>query len=119
MNKDTIRTHDDQTWFDYRSFWFSPDNHAIHFGCWDETTHSHADSLATMNRVMRQRLAVRNGDYILDAVCERCLSIRPKLKRILSKGNFDPEKTVVCSSNDMPHVLRHKHIAASEGTSSV
>jgi tocopherol O-methyltransferase len=69
MNTDPVRAYYDQTWFDYRTFWFSPDNHAIHFGYWDETTHSHADSLVAMNRVMAQRVAVRKGDYILDAGC--------------------------------------------------
>lgn len=69
MNPDPVRTYYDQTWLDYRTFWFRPGNYAIHFGYWDETTRSHADSLVAMNRVMAQRVAVRDGDYILDAGC--------------------------------------------------
>src|SRR2546423_6951838 len=59
----------DQTWMDYRMLWLNPQNRAIHFGYWDEHTHSHAESLLNMNRVLASHLGIRSGQRILDAGC--------------------------------------------------
>src|SRR5712692_6379102 len=64
-----VRAYYDQTWLDYRVPWMNPANRAIHFGYWDEHTHSHAESLVNMNRAMAARVQLRDGEYILDAGC--------------------------------------------------
>src|SRR5437588_8503425 len=64
-----IRDYYDQTWLDYRMLWLNPQNRAIHFGYWDEHTHSHAESLLNMNRVLASHLGIRSGQRILDAGC--------------------------------------------------
>src|SRR6266567_8389602 len=64
-----IRAYYDQTWLDYRMLWLNPQNRAIHFGYWDEHTHSHAESLLNMNRVLASHLGIRSGQRILDAGC--------------------------------------------------
>lgn len=64
-----IRAYYDQTWSDYRIFWLNPSNRAIHFGYWDESTHTHAESLDKINRVMAERITLRAGERVLDAGC--------------------------------------------------
>src|SRR6266480_8097043 len=54
---------------DYRMLWLNPQNRAIHFGYWDEHTHSHTESLLNMNRVLASHLDIRSGQRILDAGC--------------------------------------------------
>lgn len=69
MNQGSIQAYYDQTWFDYRWLWLDPSNRAIHFGYWDSATRSHADSLIAMNRVMAERVGLREGERVLDAGC--------------------------------------------------
>jgi tocopherol O-methyltransferase len=69
MDAAKIRAYYDQTWFDYRWLWLNPNNRAIHFGYWDEKTRNHADSLVRMNRVMAERIMLRNDEHVLDAGC--------------------------------------------------
>lgn len=64
-----IRAYYDETWLDYRMLWLNPRNRAIHFGYWDATTRTHADSLLQMNRIMADRLTLHPGLHILDAGC--------------------------------------------------
>jgi tocopherol O-methyltransferase len=64
-----IRAYYDETWLDYRMLWLNPQNHAIHFGYWDEHTRSHAQSLLAMNRMLASHLGIRSGQRILDAGC--------------------------------------------------
>jgi tocopherol O-methyltransferase len=64
-----IRAYYDETWGDYRWLWLSPRNYAIHFGYWDETTRTHAESLRNMNRALADQIGVRSGQRILDAGC--------------------------------------------------
>jgi cyclopropane fatty-acyl-phospholipid synthase-like methyltransferase len=49
--------------------WLNPANRAIHFGYWDATTKTHAESLVKMNQVMAARLNLRSGLHVLDAGC--------------------------------------------------
>ncbi|MGH2810583.1 MAG: SAM-dependent methyltransferase, partial [Actinomycetota bacterium] len=65
----SIATYYDQTWFDYRALWLDPNNRAIHFGYWDESTKSHSESLLNMNRVLASNLRPEPGDLVLDAGC--------------------------------------------------
>lgn len=64
-----IRAYYDETWLDYRMLWLNPANRAIHFGYWDATTRTHAESLTRMNQVMAARLNLRAGLHVLDAGC--------------------------------------------------
>jgi len=64
-----IQSYYDQTWLDYRALWLNPANRAIHFGYWDSTTRSHAESLLNMNRALAARLDLRPGHRVLDAGC--------------------------------------------------
>ena len=64
-----IRDYYDETWLDYRMLWLNSQNHAIHFGYWDEHTRSHAESLLNMNRVLASQIGIRPGQRILDAGC--------------------------------------------------
>src|SRR5215472_5655574 len=64
-----IRDYYDQTWLDYRMLWLNPQNKAIHFGYWDEHTHSHGQSLLNMNRVLASNIGIRKGQRVLDAGC--------------------------------------------------
>jgi cyclopropane fatty-acyl-phospholipid synthase-like methyltransferase len=61
----------DETWIDYRWFWLNSANRAIHFGYWDESTRSHAESLINMNRALADRIGIGSTDSprILDAGC--------------------------------------------------
>jgi tocopherol O-methyltransferase len=64
---DRIRAYYDETWGDYRWLWLSPRNYAIHFGYWDSTTRTHAQSLREMNRALADRIGVQPGQRVLDA----------------------------------------------------
>ncbi len=64
-----IRTYYDQTWLDYRLLWLNPSNYAIHFGYWDASTRSNADSLNRLNAVLAQQIGIRDGQRVLDAGC--------------------------------------------------
>lgn len=64
-----IRVYYDETWLEYRLLWLNAQNHAMHFGYWDKHTHSHAQSLLAMNRVLANHLGIRSGQRILDAGC--------------------------------------------------
>jgi tocopherol O-methyltransferase len=64
-----IRAYYDETWLDYRLLWLNARNRAIHFGYWDEHTHSQSESLLNMNRVLARHLGIRSGQRILDAGC--------------------------------------------------
>jgi cyclopropane fatty-acyl-phospholipid synthase-like methyltransferase len=64
-----IRAYYDETWGDYRWLWLSPRNYAIHFGYWDATTRTHAQSLREMNRALADRIGIQPGQRVLDAGC--------------------------------------------------
>jgi tocopherol O-methyltransferase len=69
INLARVRAYYDQTWLDYRFFWFSSRNLAIHFGYWDATTRNHSAALLAMNRVLADTVGIRAGDRVLDAGC--------------------------------------------------
>ena len=59
----------DETWHDYRWLWLNSSNYAIHFGYWDERTHTHADALNHLNAALAARVGIPRGARILDAGC--------------------------------------------------
>ncbi|GCE21118.1 methyltransferase domain-containing protein [Dictyobacter kobayashii] len=54
---------------DYRRYWFSPANLAMHFGYYDSTVKSHGTSLLKMNEVLASFAAISPDDQVLDAGC--------------------------------------------------
>ena len=64
-----LQAYYDETWSDYRYFWLNRRNLAIHFGYWDESTRSHAQSLDRLNAVLAARIGLRSGERVLDAGC--------------------------------------------------
>ena len=56
-----VQSYYDETWFDYRVFWLSPQNRAVHFGYWDEHTLYRGESLLNMNRQLAARAKLRAG----------------------------------------------------------
>ena len=59
----------DETWHDYRWLWLNSSNYAIHFGYWDERTHTHADALNHLNAALAAHVGIPRGARILDAGC--------------------------------------------------
>jgi tocopherol O-methyltransferase len=59
----------DETWSDYRLFWLNRRNLAIHFGYWDDSTRTHAQSLDRLNTVLAGQIGLRRGQRVLDAGC--------------------------------------------------
>ena len=58
-----------ECWLDYRFFWINRKNLGMHFGYWDETTRTHAQSLLRTNEVMADAVDIGPGDRVLDAGC--------------------------------------------------
>lgn len=59
----------ENTRFDYRVAWLSPDNPAIHFGYYDEKARFHKEALLRLNEVMADLAGIRPGNRVLDAGC--------------------------------------------------
>ncbi|MFH1661626.1 MAG: class I SAM-dependent methyltransferase [Candidatus Falkowbacteria bacterium] len=49
--------------------WGSEEIYNIHYGFWDDETHSHIEALNNMNRVLAEKVGIKSGDRILDAGC--------------------------------------------------
>jgi cyclopropane fatty-acyl-phospholipid synthase-like methyltransferase len=64
-----LQAYYDETWSDYRLFWLNRRNLAIHFGYWDESTRTHAESLDRLNAVLAGQIGIRSGQRVLDAGC--------------------------------------------------
>ena len=58
-----------ECWLDYRFFWINRKNLGMHFGYWDETTRTHAQSLLRTNEVMADAVKIGPGDRVIDAGC--------------------------------------------------
>jgi tocopherol O-methyltransferase len=54
---------------DYKRFWFSPKDLAIHFGYYDASIRSHSSSLLKMNEVLAEIGHINIRDRVLDAGC--------------------------------------------------
>ncbi len=64
-----IRAYYDESWTDYTLVWITKQARGLHFGYWDETTRTHAESLTNINRVLAAAIGIRDGQRILDAGC--------------------------------------------------
>ncbi len=64
-----VETYYEETWFDYRFLWMNRQNRALHFGWWDATARTHAESLDRINHVLAGRAGIGEGDRVLDAGC--------------------------------------------------
>ncbi|HWD07934.1 MAG TPA: methyltransferase domain-containing protein [Actinomycetota bacterium] len=64
---DPIVKYYDGTWFDYRVVWMR--NLGMHWGYWDDTTRTHAESLTNMSRALAERTEIKPGMRVLDAGC--------------------------------------------------
>jgi tocopherol O-methyltransferase len=54
---------------DYKWFWFSPEDLALHFGYYDHTVRNHRASLLKMNEVLAGYAPISASDRVLDAGC--------------------------------------------------
>lgn len=66
---DRVRAYYDATWWDYRAVWQNRDSLAVHFGFYDATVATHAESLVHTNRFLARLAAIRPGMHVLDAGC--------------------------------------------------
>jgi cyclopropane fatty-acyl-phospholipid synthase-like methyltransferase len=66
---DRVVAYYDQTWLDFRLLWIGRDNLALHYGYHDAATRGHADALARLNQVLAERIALAQGERVLDAGC--------------------------------------------------
>jgi tocopherol O-methyltransferase len=68
-HQEAIARYYRECWNDYRFLWMGRRALGLHFGMWDETTKSHAQSLLRTNAVMADAVGVGPGDRVLDAGC--------------------------------------------------
>lgn len=59
----------DSTYHLYRILWMDKGNRAMHVGFTDEQVKNHGETLNNMNRVVADRVAIREGEEVLDAGC--------------------------------------------------
>ena len=64
-----VRNYYNSTILDYKILWTGSDELAIHFGYWDDSVKTHAQSLLKMNAVMAKLVGVKNTNRVLDAGC--------------------------------------------------
>lgn len=61
--------HYDACYWDYLFAWSGRNDLALHYGYWDENTHSHAQSLLNKNQQLYEAADIKSSDYVLDAGC--------------------------------------------------
>ena len=59
----------DSTYQLYRILWMDKGNRAMHVGFTDEQVKNHGETLNNMNRIVADRVAIREGEEVLDAGC--------------------------------------------------
>ena len=69
MNTNSVIEYYDQCHIDYKLFWKSHKNLAIHYGYHDQEHTSHEQALQNMNRALAERIGIKEEDEILDAGC--------------------------------------------------
>ncbi len=67
--KKSIVSYYDATRLDYKFLWFGKKNRSVHFGYYDNEVKTHHEALLNLNKVMAQKIGVKEGDVILDAGC--------------------------------------------------
>lgn len=68
-HQEAIARYYRECWLDYRFFWINGKNLGMHFGYWDETTRTHAQSLLRTNEIMANAVHIGPADRVLDAGC--------------------------------------------------
>lgn len=66
--KDIIKYYDESLPH-YRLLWHADSAHALHYGYWEASVKTHAESLLRLNKVIADRLRIRKTDLVLDAGC--------------------------------------------------
>ena len=61
--------HYDACYWDYLFAWSGRNDLALHYGYWDENTHSHSQSLLNKNQKLYEAADIKSSDYVLDAGC--------------------------------------------------
>ena len=61
--------HYDACYWDYLFAWSGRNDLALHYGYWDENTHSHTQSLLNKNQKLYEAADIKSSDYVLDAGC--------------------------------------------------
>jgi cyclopropane fatty-acyl-phospholipid synthase-like methyltransferase len=64
---DSVVQYYDKNWLDYLIGWVRPGALGLHWGYWNENTHSHSQALLEMNKENAARLELRPGMRVLDA----------------------------------------------------
>ena len=67
--KRKIISYYDDSWFDYHLFWRLGSQHALHYGFWDNRTHSLSRALRRENETLAQLAHITHSDHVLDAGC--------------------------------------------------
>lgn len=58
-----------RTLVDYKYFWNTPDNKAMHYGYYDESINDHNSAVLKMNEVVTMLGRVKQGEKVFDAGC--------------------------------------------------
>ncbi|MCA9392248.1 methyltransferase domain-containing protein [candidate division WWE3 bacterium] len=69
MDKKEIIDYYTQAEIDYKLYWHLGESMALHYGYWDETTKRLRDALRRENEVLAEKVAIKEGDTVLDAGC--------------------------------------------------
>jgi tocopherol O-methyltransferase len=64
-----IANYYDQTYAGSKSMWFNSQSLALHFGYWDETTHTDFEAQLNTNQQLANRAGLKRGQKVLDAGC--------------------------------------------------
>ncbi|MFY0644548.1 MAG: methyltransferase domain-containing protein [Bacteroidia bacterium] len=67
--KKSIVKYYDDTRIDYRWLWLNKKNRSVHFGFYEDGISEHSDALENLNKVLAERVGIKDGDRILDAGC--------------------------------------------------
>ncbi len=67
--KKSIVSYYNNTRLDYRFLWFRKNNRSVHFGFYDNEVKDHGDALVNLNKVLAEKIGIKDGDKILDAGC--------------------------------------------------
>ncbi len=68
LKTDAAKHYDDCYW-DYLFAWCNKENLALHYGYWDQQTHSHHQALINKNQVLYDLAEIDSKDHVLDAGC--------------------------------------------------
>ncbi len=96
MKRD-VGSYYDQTQNHYERWWGLNKSMALHYGIWDQTTHSFPDALRNTNQILSAFGSISEGDHVLDAGCGvggSCIYLA-KEKSAIVKGITLSDKQVI------------------------